>query len=46
MTKHHRSDATALVWTRDAFEQFRTAKNKELAVAKVLAEGTAVALRS
>ena len=46
MIENHRPDAAALVWTREAFEKFREAKNKELAVAAALANGTAVALHS
>lgn len=33
MIENHRPDAAALVWTREAFDKFREAKNKELAVA-------------
>ena len=46
MIENHRPDAAALVWTREAFDKFREAKNKELAVAAALANGAAVVLRS
>lgn len=46
MTEHHRSEAVALVWTREAFEKFRAARNKELAVAESIADGTAMASHS
>lgn len=46
MRQTHEQKASALVWTRDAFEKFRSSDNKELSVAKAVAAGSAIALRS
>lgn len=46
MRDTHLRRASALVWTRDGFEKFRKAPNKELAVVAELASGEAVVLNS
>jgi hypothetical protein len=44
--EHHQPEAVALVWTRQAFEQFRQASDKESAVRHALLSGEAVLRRS
>jgi hypothetical protein len=46
MTAHHKPSGSALVWTREAFERFREAKDKEAAVTDAVLAGAAVVLRS
>ncbi|WP_182049567.1 hypothetical protein [Changpingibacter yushuensis] len=45
LTSTYSSRATALIWTRDAFERFRHADDKESVVRKSLSDDTAIFLK-